>query len=152
MMSKWCKRKDKSEAIIHAHELADIVTKHGLKVVRVKVEAMLERNLDVSLNGEKDRYFEFHMKIVINNISSLKHLINLMKGVPHVGVSLSIRSETQYPILTIRLHTGTAINALVYKDQIIDNLKKEGFHISEKIQNELSVYDTFPELDEGWVS
>ena len=39
-----------------------------------------------------------------------------------------------------------------YKNVIIDDLKNKGFNITDKIQREISIYNTNPDEDKGWIS
>ena len=60
--------------------------------------------------------------------------------------------EKKYPIITIRHNFGEKENIINYKNVIIDDLKNNGFHITDKIQREISIYDTNPDEDKGWIS
>jgi hypothetical protein len=108
------------------------------------------------LKDEKGVYWEFHFKVAIDNWDELEQLFvwkHSKRDHPwsHIAISVSETGQTQYPIVTIRLHTGSRKEAISIKDQVIDDLKTNGFHIHDKLQAECSIYDTFPEEDNGWI-
>ena len=108
---------------------------------------------DVNLDNKKGVYWEFHFKVIIDSLKELQRLLTWYENEnkEEIAVSMSGTGHTLYPIVTLRLHEGTRKQAIDTKDKIINNLKKEGFHIYDKLQAECSVYDTFPEEDKGWI-
>jgi hypothetical protein len=159
MISKWCNRKSHEEAIEYAKNIGKKIEDHNFKAYRVKVEAMLlNRQFDKTLlTNTKGVYWEFHFKIIIENSDEFESLLNwknTRKGQIWKDIALSYSSygKTHYPIVTIRLYTGTRLDAIDIKDYVIDDLKAEGFHIADKMQSECSIYDSFPEEDKGWIN
>ncbi len=152
MISKYCNRQTNSAAIEHAEEIAAEMRSTGFNVIRVKVEAMMmdEKIAKIELRGDPSVYFEIHFKIAIRSLADYEKLIKIPRE-PGEGISISERGEGKFPIYTIRRHNGNREQIILRKDQIIANLKSAGFHIYDKIQMELSIYDTFPAEDEGWL-
>jgi hypothetical protein len=156
MISKWCNRKNDDEAIYYADQITYNIQKAGFEVIRTKVEAMM-LHLDydkISLDDQKNIYWEIHYKVVVKDYAELLKLIKWkeINNFPNIGLSISSYGNTRYPIITIRMHSGSRDNILQYKNIIIDSMKNNGFHITDKIQQEISIYDTFPEEDNGWIS
>lgn len=158
MIGKYCSREDEKDVIEYAEELAQDMRDNGFNVCRVKVEGMMmNRNFDqISLCDEKGKYWEFHFKIAINNLDELDRLMKFKdtrndKMWKHVALSVSSTGETKYPIVTIRLHSGMRDEAIKVKDNVIDAIKAKGFHVYDKLQAECSIYDTYPEEDNGWI-
>jgi hypothetical protein len=83
------------------------------------------------------------IKVIIKKYEDLKK---------NIGLSISSFGDIKYPIITIRHHNRTSDDILNYKKFIISDLENNGFKISDKIQRELTVYDTYPEEDDGWIS
>jgi hypothetical protein len=151
MMSKWCHRDSEESVIEYLKQLQKDATDAGFKVVRSKAEAMMmSREYDnIVLNNSKGKYWEFHFKVTDVTCSEL---LQLLKDVEDVGVSASAYSGTRYPIVTIRKYQGSRKEVMQYKDNVIEKLKKLGYHIFDKIQAEISIYDSFPEEDQGWIN
>lgn len=159
MISKWCSRKTPSEVVKYAEEIADDMRKNDFDVYRVKVEARLLSKLfdNISLKNEKGVYWEFHFKIVIESLDEFNKLVKWKQSKKDdlwkdVALSFSAYGKTGYPIITIRLYSGTSEEATSVKDKVIDDLKENGFHIADKMQSECSIYDTYPEEDNGWIN
>lgn len=159
MISKWCSRKQPSDSVKYAEDIAQDMRNNGFDVYRVKVEAMLLSKLfdNLELKNEKGVYWEFHFKIVIESLDEFNRLVEWKKSKTaalwyDVALSFSSYGKTCYPIITIRLYTGTSEQAIVVKDKVVDDLKKYKFHIVDKMQYECSIYDTYPEEDNGWIN
>lgn len=159
MMSEWCQRKDEYHAVERAKSISRDISKY-FTVLRTKVEGMMlcekYKAVDVSSSG---RYWEFHAKIIAKSddvLDRLTHFYNLKRKEDNiwkcVGISMSIYSQTKCPIITIRLSEGDVKNAMKVKDAILADLKTNGFHIKDKIQRELSIYDDNVEQDVGWIN
>jgi len=157
MISKWCNHNNDKDAIKHANEINKKFIKVGFNVTRIKVEVMmLNKDYDdlVLEDFKNDIYWEIHFKISIKNYEELEKLLNWKKTCDYLNIGLSISSfgEKKYPIITIRHNFGEKENIINYKNVIIDDLKNNGFHITDKIQREISIYDTNPDEDKGWIS
>ena len=156
MISKWCNRKNDNESIYYADQITYNIQKAGFEVIRTKVEAkMLHLDYDkISLDDQKNIYWEIHYKVVVKDYAELLKLIKWkeINNFPNIGLSISSYGNTRYPIIKIRMHSGSQDNILQYKNIIVDSMKNNGFHITDKIQQEISIYDTFPEEDKGWIS
>lgn len=155
MISKWCSRSTPEEAIERAKEVAQLITDAGITVVRTKVEALQENKLCIpyhpALTQSNQNYWEFHIKVITNDIRDLESLLTLSNRNKSVGLSMSTKSSTNYPIMTLRLSTGTLGDAIDMKDQLVSDIKKLGISIYDKIQYELAIYDSNPNLDSGWL-
>lgn len=156
MTSKFCYRESHEEAISSANEQAKKIAEH-FRVVRVKVEGMMMNSEFAGVNlagNDPSIYWEFHFKVAINGLADYEKLLKWRCEQPHarsLGVSISERGETQYPIVTIRLYKGTRDEAIGFKNEVVKSLKAANFHIHDKMQAECSIYDTFPLLDEKWI-
>lgn len=158
MIAKWCSRPTAAQAIECANRIAKIIKEAGFDVVRVKTEGMMmNQQFDgVCLSGEKGVYWEFHFKIDISNTADLGKLFHWKENTElpfarNLGLSVSSSGNTKFPIITLRLSHGTREDAIRKKDEAIAELKNLGFNIHNKLQAECSIYDTYPEEDEGWV-
>jgi len=153
MMSKWCHRDSEKDVIEYLKQITSDAEKAGFTVIRSKVEAMMmSREYDDVVLDEKnnyERYWEFHFKVTDVTCFELE---KLLKDVPDVGVSASAYSGTRYPIVTIRKYRGSRKDVIKYKDEVIENIKKAGYHIFDKIQAEISIYDSHTEEDQGWIN
>lgn len=154
MMSKWCDRASDEEAVETVKTIASMCRAAGFHVVRSKVEAMLlhEDYKQVCLDGKSDVYWELHFKVDVRTLVAMQRLFAVCRkhNWPFVGLSLSSSGQSRLPIVTIRLHEGTRDQAISKKDAVINALKKAGFRITDKIQREISIFDTWPAEDEGW--
>ena len=170
-MSKWCHRDSEEAVIEYLKQITEDATNAGFYVIRSKVEAMMMSreydnvNLDplgnrfpavdqstVETKSESDcyaKYWEFHFKVTD---VTCPDLVELLKDVADVGVSISAYSGTRYPIVTIRKYRGSRKDVIRYKDEVIEKIKKAGYHIFDKIQAEISIYDTHKEEDKGWIN
>ena len=159
MISKWCSRPTDEEVIKYAQYIANDMLNANFNVYRIKVEGMMmSRQFDnIELKNTKGKYWEFHFKIIIENTTELERLLSLKQSNENVDIwknvalSMSSYGHTRYPIMTIRLHNGTCNEAIAIKNNIIDNLKENNFHIFDKLQSECSIFDTTPEEDNGWI-
>lgn len=152
MLSKWCNRSNHEEAIKTACELEKTVEKAGFTVVRTKVESMMMDSVNDSivLNGRDDLYWEYHFKIPLRDEFLI--LKNLLEHEHNVGLSHSAYSKSGFPIVTVREKFGNRKDVIKLKDRLISLLKEKGFSVYDKIQSEISIYDTNPKLDEGWIN
>lgn len=156
MISVFCNKNTDEEVISYANEISNNIKKNMFEVIRTKVEVIIMNdNYDkIILQNKKNIYWEIHLKIIIKKYDELLKLLLWKKenDYKNIGLSISSFGDTKYPIITIRYNNGTNKDILDYKKNIINNLENNGFKISDKIQHELSIYDTFPEEDNGWIS
>jgi len=171
MMSKWCHRDSEKDVIEYLQQITKDAVKAGFNVIRSKVEAMMmSREYDNVVLDEKNNYekspgaspqglsprarpqgvyWEFHFKVTDVTCFELE---KLLKDVADVGVSASAYSGTRYPIVTIRKYRGSRKDVIKYKDEVVEKIKKAGYHIFDKIQAEISIYDSHTEEDQGWIN
>lgn len=155
MISKWCSRNTDDEAIKKSGEIAKKIKENGFKITRVKVEGMMMNKLfdNKVLKNEKGIYWEFHFKIAsrtLHDFNRIRYWKKLNALSNNIGLSLSDSGNTKYPIITIRLHSGSREDAINIKDKIVTEIKNMDLHIHDKLQAECSIYDTYPEEDDGW--
>ena len=158
MMSKYCSRETSDEAIVYIKQIEDELDGCGFNVCRIKVEGMMmdDQFKSVVLTEYEDyQYWEFHFKIRINKAFKLQRLVDwkrkrVSKGDDCIALSMKTSGTTKYPIITIRIHTGTRDEAIQKKNEVIDSLKKAGFHVNGKIQMEYVIYDNNQDYDAGW--
>ena len=169
MLSHFSRAEDDAIAVANAKRIAEQLAKSGVEVVRVKVEGHGAKGtpitqadyygfaeyIDKKYAGEAKRpYFEFHVKIAgkhgkPTNAKELERDVAEYKG---VAISYNLCSPTKKPLLTIRIYGTGSIGAQEYKDQVMNGMKKIGYVFEDKIQQEFSVYDSNPRLDNGWIS
>lgn len=152
MISKW-KNGTSPEVIQKAHDLEKDMTNYGLKVLRVKVEAMMHTK-GCPTNDEKPLrdgdYWEFHLKLSIdhsNEYHKLEQIVAKHKG----GMSFNVFKRELEPLVTLRLYKRSYNEAMQLKADLIEDIQRNGFVCNGGIQQEFSVYDTFTELDKGWL-
>ena len=165
MISKW-KNGTVSEAIDKANKIAKDMIVHGIKVERVKVESMAHNpgvpDSDEDFNKIKENfvvgkpYFEFHAKIDImsNTLEDSIYWCNerhkSYSSEIHLAISANICGSGS-PLLTIRIYDHGRNYSIRVKNEILDNLKKDGYKVIGNIQQEFSIYDTNDNMDKGWL-
>ena len=105
------------------------------------------------LNNQRGAYWEFHFKISSRDFGDFERLLKWKNNhvmAKNIAISMSDTGATKYPIVTIRLHEGSRRDAIKVKDTVINEIKSMGLHIHDKLQAECSIYDTYPEEDDGW--
>lgn len=167
MLSYFTRKDDDKLAVESALQTAENLKKEGISVTRVKIEAHDVRGLPLSnkdyedmsdhLNLKYNRkcgkpYFEFHCKISPNDQNYLEDLENDVKKFDKCAISYNLCSSNKNPILTIRIYDVGFVNAEKYKDEVMNSLKKLGHIFEDKIQEEFSIFDSNPGLDEGFIS
>lgn len=153
MMSKWCQKESEKAAIEYLQQITHDATIAGFNVIRSKVEAMMmSSEYDAVILDEKNndgKYWEFHFKVTN---ATCPDLMELLKDVADVGVSVSAYSQTRYPIITIRKFQGSRRDVFKFKDEVVEKITKAGYHLFDKIQAEISIYDSHVEEDKGWLN
>lgn len=164
-----------------ARETADLIAEEmencGMSIARVKVEShgasgtpMTNAQYNLFCEYMKDRYtearpyFEFHVKLSTfkgNDKLSIKDaedaIIQMFStekkenSSTSIGLSFNIFGKSGKPLLTIRIYDSGFYGAERIKDNIMDKFKKYGYSFEGKIQQEFAVYDTNPEIDDGWL-
>jgi hypothetical protein len=153
MFSKYVNRESEEEAIAEAKRLQDDLIKRQMAVTRVKVEAMGSNpGVPVEANDGNGRYFEFHIKMPVDNVdhfSTLQTCLGLFIG-EHVKSFMSFNAfkRETVPLATLRVDGEMGSKAaLELKNDWMSMLKSHSFHSNEGMQFEYCVYDTNPTLD-----
>jgi hypothetical protein len=162
MISRFTRENSIEDAIKEAKRLEKDMKQFGLNILRNKVEY----HGNEELLSSKD-YFEFHVKIncsksTNSTISSLDDEINSVrkdikskypKKRIFIGYSYNVMSRSSLfdPIFTIRIFETKLVNAICFKDIIINRFKKGGYRFGDKLQQEVSIYDTNTEMDNDWL-
>ncbi|MBI4852432.1 MAG: hypothetical protein HY819_11615 [Acidobacteria bacterium] len=137
--------------------LAQSLTQEGFKVIRVKIEALIN-NLNVPITDEQakkfpNNYFEFHLLVTLSSEKDKERLKNLCTQ-NNAHLSQNAFKKTLYGLnqhfVTMRLYNIGKTNAKAEFSKLIEMLKKENFSLSNKLQ-EYIVYDSNISLDQGWV-
>lgn len=152
MISKYSKGTS-GEVIKKAHNIADKMREFGLTPIRVKVEAMIHCK-GAPRGDEKpykrDDYWEFHIKVEINNMEELALLSETAKE-HDAHISFNAFKKETIPLVTLRLYECSYNEAIKQKDILLDHIKEVGFPLHHGIHHELSVYDNNQKLDKGWL-
>lgn len=167
MISYFTRKDDDKLAVESALQTAEDLKKNDISVTRVKVEAHDVRGLPLSnkdyedmsdhLNLKYNRkcgkpYFEFHCKVSPSEERYLENLENDVRKCDKCAISYNLCSQNKNPILTIRIYDVGFINAEKYKDEVMNSLKKLGHIFEDKIQEEFAMFDSNPQLDDGFIS
>ena|SRR3990167_8586889 len=147
MTSSWTKGNE-TTAIQTANELANKLRTEGYSVSRVKVEACAS-NEGVPLHplyGSK-RYFEFHLKINIEDEAVLNDSIAPYHG--HLSAS-SLKSQPNIKFVTLRMYDKGKIEALQILQKLVEEISTTRNTILAT-HREYAVYDSNINLDAGWV-
>lgn len=152
MISKWESQVTSEEATKRAKKYADDMTNAGMKVLRTKVEIMMNSVGVPQTDEEYEKvcdhlgwrpYFEFHTKIT----DGYNGFWNLQNALSSGGVSISL-TGSQVPLATLRVYNMGKVKAeerhKVWIQEIIDN----GYEVGSSAR-EFAVYDDFPTMDIG---
>lgn len=140
-----------------AHEIEQRLTECGFTVSRVKIESMIRNSLvpgsdeEVARRSESN-YFEFHVKIAINDtarVEALKELCDAFDAHFSRNPSNQLEDGVVLHFATLRVYGAGRANACARFDEFLDRLKSNGFVLSN-ILREYTVYDTNVSLDDGW--
>lgn len=140
-MLSWRQAATVDNALQRAAELEQVLTVEGMKLVRTKIELMLEAAVEA-------RYFEAHFKIELDEgaLGQLQLLAREL-GV-HVSRSAYARgSGKERRFLTAR--HGTRSLALAFFERVNSELLSRGFRVLD-VDREAVVYDSNLALDDGW--
>lgn len=132
----------------------NIIRETGFEVIREKIEAMMmDHRFDKHCLEKPQRgvYWEIHMKVENQTLEQWRMLKDMLKTEQNVGLSVSAYSEFLSPIITMRFYQGSRDQVFQMKDQLVGRLTTAGWKFAPKTQYELSLYDSNPELDEGWI-
>lgn len=157
-------------AINKANEISNEMKKFGIIVLRVKVEMRSIINMpqdkiqyykiqnylhNLFKELSSKCYFEFHLKLkMINNkkLFNIDEMEDDVKKIKNVAISYNLCSANMRPLLTIRLYDIGYIEAVNYKNKIVNDMKFVGYEfLEEYCQQEFSIYDNNPEIDNGWL-
>lgn len=131
-------------------EIEHDMEKHGLPVLRTKIEAMVHNEgVPPSLpDAEGTNYYEFHFKVDITGIADWNRLVKIIT--PY-GAHLFFNpySKTLTPIVTIRRYTSLEDLEGTYAD-LHYLITEAGFTVSDP-EREYSVYDSNVDLDRNWL-
>lgn len=153
MISKWTTG-TVIDAAQRAKEIADELTMDGLRVVRVKVEAMASnKGVPQEPNGDAlpSHYFEFHIKIPVADDRAWDALEGLAaeRG---CGVSFNAFKDSVAALFTMRVAASRGYRAAeAMKDALLADIARAGFAAGGEVQREFSVLDTDPHYDAGWL-
>lgn len=126
---------------------------HGFTPIRNKVEARLDEiNFDINLNEIQcpGVYFEFHQKIIIDEKSIEILLPQLEKHFPDGRLSRSSLTNNNHRIITLRILSGKKSEALARLQDLL-NFLADKTKLTEKLERELSIFDSDVWLDNGWI-
>lgn len=164
MLSYFTRKTDDRMAIDAAIQVAKELEELEIKILRVKIEGhncigtpQTTEDYKIVLKYLQNKYagmagtpyFEFHVKVSnANDITELEFAVSQFKG---TSVSYNLCSAEKKPILTIRVYGKGFIDAVKYKDEIMNSLKERGYVFENKIQEEFSIYDSNSGVDSGWL-
>lgn len=141
------------EVIDKAFIIKKDMENYGLKVFRVKVEAMMN-NKGCPKEDEKpirmEDYWEFHLKLDIDNSTELKKLQNVAKK-HGCGISYNVFKRELEPLITLRVYNRSYNQAMKLKAYLIEDIKLAGFVCNNGIQQEFSIFDTNIDMDKNWL-
>lgn len=166
MISYFTQKDDDKLAVEFANNLASELERDKIDVVRVKIESHNTKNMPLTdkdyydvcnaLNLKYDNkcgksYFEFHCKVetIFGDLLDLENHVSKHSG---CALSYNLCSNNKKPILTIRVYNVGFDNAKIYKDTVMNDLKKKGHTFEDKIQQEFSIFDSNSELDNNWIN
>lgn len=157
MMSYYIHKESEKDGLVELNRIADFIQDNGFKVVRKKIEAMSQNQnyQTVVLDDSNGIYWELHLKIELDSLSELDRLIHwritsTLGLENNIGISMSSYGQSKYPIVTLRCHTGGRSEFYNLRDILISNLHDHSFKVASKMQQECSIFDSYPEEDDGW--
>ena len=140
-----------------AKGLASELSNRGFNVTRIKIEAMIRNSLvppndEVAKSSDPSSYFEFHVKVAVDEHTDLKHL---MDQCVDFGVHLSRNASNKMAdgvvmhFATLRVHQRGREAAVAFFQQFLSHLRGLDYKLSNILQ-EYTVFDTNIRLDDGW--
>lgn len=158
MISKWCNG-DHLSACAKSLEIENSMKNCGLRVLRRKVESMAHNpgvpnnEEELSKFAHENIYFEYHVKVdgIMPNYDLLHQIKNEINNPNYqIGVSVNL-CGSKAPMLTLRIFDFQSAAEKI-KNSILDYMKEHlNIHFMDAIQQEFSVCDTNPKLDEEWL-
>jgi hypothetical protein len=150
MISKW-KSGTSKDAIDKASLLVEDMQTAGLKVERIKIEAMAhcegvpQESSDTFI---RENYFEFHIKYKMEYLPILEEVAKKYD----CNISFNAFKECLKLILTIRVAGNLGYKqAEKIKDTIIESVKSYGIHTNDSVQREYCIYDTNVDYDRDMI-
>lgn len=157
------------EVVGECHKDAVFFAENGFNVLREKIEATVHGNNGVpkttnEMKNYPHKYFEYHIRItdVDNGVLDQKNLDELLIRSNEMSKKFGIPIPFSYnkskgsdglhqKYLNVRFRKIGSIEANEHVMEIKKGIEElEGFKVS-KIISEYVWYDTFPELDKGWI-
>jgi hypothetical protein len=160
----------RKEVIKCCHMLAELFKNAGFIVLREKIEASFDGIDGIPLTANElvksKTYFEFHIRvehIEKDNCSSFKN--DEIKLLEKISDDFTKKFETPVPLshnknkdnngifqkyLNIRFRNENKENIVFKLNNIVQEINKNNLKVG-KIIKEWVWYDTYPELDQGWI-
>lgn len=155
MLTFWLANHTSYTAVQKSVEVAEKLIKYGVKVERLKVEAMARDVKEMKAHGDSGvNYFEFHFKVDTKSKQEWDRLaaVCLPFGAHLFFNPYSKMPTRMVPVVTLRRYDTDLKTAFDECSQLIKAIENTGFTIVEgKIQRELSIIDTNVFYDQGWI-
>lgn len=144
------------EVICIAKDIDKMLFEYGIQSARVKVEQLVSKAVaDKNPKTSEDTYFETHFQLVIPTIAVGNLVKNEFNGALWSTNITKYPAEDTYPrqlLLTFQEKKQNVdfkdYNVILEKAR--DKLKE--LEVSFTYHREMVVYDSFPEMDSGWIS
>nr|XP_039274378.1 uncharacterized protein LOC120348324 [Styela clava] len=159
MCSKWVTG-EFNDALKAASEFSKAARENNFTPIREKIEQPLSYAPDDFVPSKsKGEYWEFHYKLHLANREEGENLhskiLNADQWKKNARMSKSALREKAndggiYRIVTLRLYDGDKAHAKGKCDELKAWLTSNECNVI-KIQREISVYDDYLELDQGWL-
>jgi hypothetical protein len=142
MVTYWMSSQSGEEVVASAKATAAAIG----TIVRIKVEGIPSNPGTPLERLPSDCYWEIHGKIVGGDWAQAAAVC------APFGVHLfwNGTKEGKTPITNLRRYTGSFAAALADQTKLLDALVAEGMELRE-VHHECGIYDSAPELDEGWL-
>lgn len=147
MVSVW-RRGTSDEIIEQAHALALRMANAGLTPLRTKVEAMWSAENVPTGSPSPGCYWEIHVKLSDSHESKTTS-IRSVADKHGAAVSYSVFKRELEPLVTLRSTVCSRADMETWLEEVVEELAL--FGSSKGIQREYAVYDSAPELDNGWI-
>jgi hypothetical protein len=153
MLTYWSSRSE-YQAVRGAIEAKSIMEQAGLTVLRLKVEA-LQNSKGVPnepITTRTSKYYEYHFKVATEGFDGWNQLAELCSthGAHLFYNPYSRSSRFMTPVVTLREY-GKKEVALERLQDLMTEIKEEGFPPITELHSEYSILDTLPEMDRGWL-
>lgn len=171
--ARYIRSNDSDYVVQQCHQDANYFVSKGFTVIREKIEATSFGINGIPTSDEEMRkypkYFEAHIKIGLTDrdsalvtdeeIEQLRYLSKQLSDELHIPVPLSYNQAKKdvgdcmgfQRFMNVRARTYGRDNfCKMVVDPVVEVIKKAGYrHI--KTINEYVWYDSYPELDKGWI-